>query len=195
MNKEYIDTIFGKEVKTAIGQVVQVPHPATVDVVPVKVDYVARLIDHFKSEGWESRLAGFGPMLTSPLYTGRYYYFPRSMDTKTIIPSKGLQRLRKAFEILNWEWQDELGIQAHDVIIGHQVKKPKEKRLVEIDWAEINQRAAKTAKTAGVVLGAAGAMAASVAGLALSALLVDPLLIVICPDESMTWIQVYKWFE
>ncbi len=137
----------------------------------------------FESRGWEPRLSGFG-ILTAPLYTGRYYYLSRSMDTKTIIPQEGLDRL---------EALDELGIQYQQMIIGHEVKKPEKGKIVEVDWLELGQRAKESALTATRIVG--GAMVGMANLLASSVLLLDPRLSIVLNDHDNPWFEVYKWFD
>lgn len=155
----------------------------------VKANDLAILIEHFDKQGWNWDIARFGKMITSPVYDGKYYYFPDWLD-KTNIPQEGLQRLNAL---------EELGIEVQGVIIGHEVKKPEKNRAIEIDWMELGQRAKNVAKTstlvtAGVVGTVVGGLLIGLATLlAMPITFLDPMIIVVLNDEANTNVEIYYW--
>ena len=154
-----------------------------------KTSDVATISALFESHGWELRYAGTNPMLTEPVYEGKHFYLPDWLDP-TIIPQEGLQRL-KAIE--------EMGIEIQGVIIGHEVKKPEENRVIDVDWTELGQRARKTAKTTAAVTGAilGGIASALLVGFASTAEsvfeTVDPMLIIVLEDN--TNLEIFWWLD
>ena len=145
---------------------------------------------YFDDRGWDWDVAGFG-MITSPFYDGKYYYLPEHLD-KTIIPQEGLQRLKAV---------KELGIEIQGVIIGHEVKKPAKKRVVDIDWTELGQQVRGVAKTTAMVTGAVvgGIGSVLLSGVATTAEsvfdLVDPMLIIVLNDSANTNVEIYWWLD
>lgn len=164
----------------------------------IKVEDFTNLTEYFDNQGWDWEIAGFGSMISSPEYVGKFYYVPRSKDTKTIIPHEGLQRLKAV---------EELGISVQGIIIGHEVVKRQGGQIV--DWLEVQQRAriaankmkvrarcaAKaTAKALPVILGALLAGVVMLTGYALLGLMtIDPKLIIILSDEYQTRVTIFKW--
>lgn len=169
--------------------------------VTYKVEDFTNLTEYFESQGWEWEITGFGSMISSPEYVGKFYFVPRSKDTKTTIPQEGLQRLKAV---------EDLGVSVQGLVIGHEVVKRQGGQI--IDWLEVQQlvriaarkmelrarcAATTTAKALPKIMGAILVGAGLLVGLALTALpallLIDPKLIVILNDEHQTRVTIFKW--
>ena len=144
----------------------------------VKTSDMATISALFESQGWELRYAGTNPMLTAPVYEGKHYYLPDWLDN-TIIPQEGLQRL-KAIEEMGIEYQ---------VVIGHEVKKPEKKRVIDVDWLELGTRMRNSVST--IARGVGSVLTFAVALPAV--LLVDPMLIIVLEDN--TNVEIFWWLD
>lgn len=141
----------------------------------------------FESRGWETRLAGFG-ILTSPLYRQGYYWVTEKKGGKTIIHQEGLDRL---------EALDGIGIEYQQMIIAHQVLKPKPSTAVHVDWVEVGERVKNTTITTGKIVGTVlGGLAVGLGTLLISSVtMIDPRLCVVLNDPDNPWFEVFKWFD
>ena len=184
-------------------------------------------LDRFKMlcarKGREYRIAGHGPMVTSPTYTKRFVYRPSWLDN-SIIPEEGLEILEDVCTECD----------VRGIILGHELKIENEelKNLWEDErvrnaakWVAICAAvgtalaigglviapAIAGASTAGATAAASTASAASVAttaagtgvstgtltavGAGVALLALDPILICCLPDPEQTWVQIFEWFD
>lgn len=184
-------------------------------------------LDRFKMlcarKGRIYRIAGHGPMITSPVYTKRFVYRPSWLDV-SIIPQEGLDILEETCTECD----------VSGIIIGHQLKIVNDdlKNLWEDErvrnaakWVAIGAAvgtalaigglviapAIAGASTAGATAAASTASAASVAttaagtgvstgtltavGAGVALLALDPILICCLPDPEQTWVQIFEWFD
>ena len=147
-------------------------------------DALKASMDLFKQNHWGCRVAGHGPMLTTPYEAHNWRFIPLNQDNSNI-PKEAIER-KDAME--------KASIAIKGWVVGHELQAEREINLpfkdteINIDWDQIFT----------VVVTAALALVALpllFLGFILYSFSGDPSLIAVLDDENSTWLEVYRWYE
>ena len=139
----------------------------------------------FRKNHWGCRIAGHGPMLTSPYEAHNWRFIPLNQDNSNI-PKEAMER-KDAIE--------KAGIAIKGWIVGHEIEEEKEVQTevnlprkaneTNVEWEMIALLALGLLVFPLLIFGFA--MMSCFSG--------DPSLIAVLDDEESTWLEVYRWYE
>jgi hypothetical protein len=147
-----------------------------------------------KKEGWMFPVIGQAPMLDQPLRLGDWLLVPAQEDT-TPIPERTMQRIQAIFDA---------GIRPQGFVLVHEA--PMLLKATTVPHRQHNFDLKKLRKIGGAAIGLGlmtGSLIAAVgivlvggllilpAGLITALVLVDPILVVVMPDN--TWVEIDRW--
>ena len=145
-------------------------------------------------EGWMFPVIGQAPMLDQPLRMGDWFLVPAQMDT-TPIPERTMQRIQAIFDA---------GIRPLGFVLVHEA--PMHLKAPPVPRRQRNFDLKKLRKIGGAVIGLglmtgsliaaagiilAGGLLILPAGIITALVLVDPILVVVMPDN--TWVEIDRW--
>jgi len=142
---------------------------------------------------WPIQVLGKAPMLKQPIRIQDWLLVPSTMDS-TSLPDQAIQRIKALYEA---------GIRPQGFVMVHEaplqlpsptpMEKPKvDKQLLKkIGGAAIGLAAITGSLVAAVGVAIVGGLLILPAGLLAAAVIIDPILVAVMPDDS--WVEIDRW--
>jgi len=142
---------------------------------------------------WPIQVLGKAPMLKQPIRIQDWLLVPSTMDS-TSLPDQAIQRIKALYEA---------GIRPQGFVMVHEAplqlkaptspEKPKvDKQLLKkIGGAAIGLAAITGSLVAAVGVAIVGGLLILPAGLLAAAVIIDPILVAVMPDDS--WVEIDRW--
>lgn len=142
---------------------------------------------------WSTRVLGKAPMIKLPIRIQDWLLVPSTMDS-TSLPDRAIQRIKALYDA---------GIRPQGFVLVHEAplqlkaptpqEKPKvDKQLLKkIGGAAIGLAAITGSLVAAVGVAIVGGLLILPAGLLAAAVIIDPILVAVMPDDS--WVEIDRW--
>lgn len=146
-----------------------------------------------REEGWPFRILGQAPMLTEPVRIQDWLLVP-ALEDSTKLPDSAMERLYAIYAD---------GIQPQGFVLVHEAplrltspvneesKSSKTFDLKKIGGAALGLAALTGSLIAGAAIAVVGGLLILPAGLIAAAVIVDPILVAVMPDN--TWVEIDRW--
>ncbi|MDO9546255.1 MAG: hypothetical protein Q7J07_05845 [Pelolinea sp.] len=146
-----------------------------------------------KENRWPMQVLGKAPMLKEPMRIQDWLLVPSTMDS-TALPDQAIQRIKALFEA---------GIRPQGFVMVHEaplqltspipLEKPKvdQQLLKKIGGAAVGLAAVTGSLVAAVGIAIVGGLLILPAGLLAAAVIIDPILVAVMPDDS--WVEIDRW--
>jgi len=146
-----------------------------------------------REEGWPFRILGQAPMLTEPVRIGDWLMVP-ALEDSTPLPDSSMERLYAIYAG---------GIRPQGFVLVHEAplrlttpveeetKSKKMMNLKQIGGAVLGLTALTGSLIAGAAIALVGGLLILPAGLIAAAVIVDPILVAVMPDN--TWVEIDRW--
>jgi hypothetical protein len=146
-----------------------------------------------RKNGWLVQVLGKAPMVIQPVRVGKWLLVPATIDS-TPLPDHTMERLHALFNE---------GIRPQGFVMVHEaplqlpspkpIEQPKKKKqlLRKIGSAALGLGALTGSLAAGLVVAVVGGMLILPAGLIAAAVVIDPILVAVMPDN--TWVEIDRW--
>ncbi len=142
---------------------------------------------------WPIQVLGKAPMLKQPIRIQDWLLVPSTMDS-TSLPDQAIQRIKALYEA---------GIRPQGFVMVHEAplqlkaptspEKPKvdKQMLKKIGGAALGLGALTGSMVAAVGIAIIGGLLILPAGLLAAAVIIDPILVAVMPDDS--WVEIDRW--
>ncbi len=162
-------------------------------VAPVLGYQTKQLLTLGQENRWPMQVLGKAPMLKQPVRVQDWLLVPSTMDSTTI-PDQAIQRIKALYEA---------GIRPQGFVTVHEaplqlpsptpIEKPEvDKQLLKkIGGAVLGLGAITGSLVAAVGVAIVGGLIILPAGLLAAAVIIDPILVAVMPDDS--WVQIDRW--
>ena len=142
---------------------------------------------------WPTRVLGKAPMLKEPIRVQDWLLVPSTMDS-TSLPDQAIQRIKALYAA---------GIRPQGFVMVHEAplqlkppsiqEKPKvdQQLLKKFGGAAIGLAAVTGSLVAAVGIAIIGGLLILPAGLLAAAVIIDPILVAVMPDDS--WVEIDRW--
>jgi hypothetical protein len=160
---------------------------------PVLGHQTKQLLTLGQENRWPMQVLGKAPMLKQPVRIQDWLLVPSTMDS-TSLPDQAIQRIKALYEA---------GIRPQGFVMVHEAplqlkaptvqEKPKvDKQLLgKIGGAAIGLGAITGSLVAAVGIAIIGGLLILPAGLLAAAVIIDPILVAVMPDNS--WVEIDRW--
>ena len=146
-----------------------------------------------KENRWPMQVLGKAPMLKQPIRVQDWLLVPSTMDS-TSLPNQAIQRIKALYEA---------GIRPQGFVMVHEAplqlkapipqEKPKvdQQLLKKIGGAAIGLAVVTGSMVAAIGVAIIGGLLILPAGLLAAAVIIDPILVAVMPDDS--WVEIDRW--
>jgi len=160
---------------------------------PVLGHQTKQLLTLGQENRWPMQVLGKAPMLTQPMRVQDWLLVPSTMDS-TSLPDQAIQRIKALYEA---------GIRPQGFVMVHEAplqlkaptiqEKPKvdKQMLKKIGGAALGLGALTGSMVAAVGIAIIGGLLILPAGLLAAAVIIDPILVAVMPDNS--WVEIDRW--
>ncbi len=162
-------------------------------VAPVLGYQTKQLLTLGQENRWPMQVLGKAPMLKQPVRVQDWLLVPSTMDS-TALPDQAIRRIKVLFEA---------GIRPQGFVLVHEAplqlkaptspEKPKvdQQLLKKIGGAALGLGAITGSLVAAVGIAIIGGLLILPAGLLAAAVIIDPILVAVMPDDS--WVEIDRW--
>ena len=152
-----------------------------------------QLLSLGQENGWPVQVLGKAPMVTQPTRAGKWLLVPATIDS-TPLPERTMERLHALYNA---------GIRPQGFVMVHEaplqlpsptsIEAPKKDKqlLQKIGSAALGLGVLTGSLAAGLVVAVVGGLLILPAGLLAAAVVIDPILVAVMPDNA--WVEIDRW--